>query len=228
MVSEEQNEQTSQALIPAVDDPELARLARLGSWLAASEARDPTPREQGMAAALRLSLAQELGLPLRAASLISFVKGRLVVHVELMRALAHQAGYRIERVEESADSCTAAVIREADGRELGRATFTIEQAKRANLVKSGGAYETYPERMLWARAAGFAMRDTIPHVVLGLLTSDEGAEIRGGYADIEGEVIAVDELAEREPEDVASASEKPGAEASTVQSPEKVPEEAKA
>jgi hypothetical protein len=186
--------QPTRTLVPARDDPEIQRIARLGQWLAAAEQPDPTPQEQGAAAALRLWLAQELGLPLRAASELSIVRGRLVVSVQLLRALARQAGYRVERIELTDDSCTAAVIRDHDGRELGRSTFTIEDAQRANLIKPRGGWETYPQRMLWARAAGWAIKDTIPEVALGLVLHEEADEIRGGYADVEGEAIPVDEL----------------------------------
>ncbi|HKE79032.1 MAG TPA: hypothetical protein VKB54_06975 [Solirubrobacteraceae bacterium] len=193
-MSTTEQQQKSQALIPARDDADIQRIARLGQWLAASEQRDPTPAEQGAAAALRLWLAQELGLPLRAASELSMVKGRLVVSVQLLRALARQAGYRVERVELDDEHCTAAVIRADNGAELGRATFTIDDARRANLIKDRGAWETYPQRMLWARAAGWAIKDTIPEVALGLVLHEEADEIRGGYGVIDAEAIPVDEL----------------------------------
>jgi hypothetical protein len=153
-----------------------------------------------MAAAIRLVLAQELGLPMRAASQLSIVKGRLVVGVELLRALAVRAGYRIERVDISDESCTVAVIDErgAEPREMGRSTFTMDDAKRAGLVRGGGAYETHPQRMLWARAAGYAMRDYIPEVTMGLVTTDEAVELRTAY-DLEAEAIEIDELAPEYP-----------------------------
>jgi hypothetical protein len=190
--------QQAKAIVPARDDAQIQRIARLGQWLAASEQPDPTPQEQGAAAALRLWLAQELGLPLRAASELSIVRGRLVVSVQLLRALARQAGYRVERVELTDALCTAAVIREADGAELGRSTFTMEDAERANLIKPRGGWETYPQRMLWARAAGWAIKDTIPEVALGLVLHEEADEIRGGYGVIDAEAIPVDELQDEE------------------------------
>jgi hypothetical protein len=212
-VSEQQQEQQrTKAVVPARDDPDIQRIARLGQWLAASEQRDPSPAEQGAAAALRLWLAQELGLPLRAASELSIVRGRLVVSVQLLRALARQAGYRVDRVELTDESCTAAVIDQDTGKELGRSTFTMADADRAGLIKERGGWQTYPQRMLWARAAGWAIKDTIPEVALGLVLHEEADEVRGGYGVIEAEAIPVDELEQdetpepTEPEPAAAAS----------------------
>lgn len=178
---------------PAPYDPELARMARLGLWLAASEKPDPDAKDKGAAAALRLMLARELGLPLRAASELAIIRGRLVISSQLLRALAHREGYRVVRVAGDAESCTAAVL-DRDGQELGRATYTREQARAAGLVKQGGAWTMYPERMLWARAAAWAIRDTIPEVALGLV-AHEGIAADGLPAD---EEVVIDHDPEEE------------------------------
>jgi len=152
-------------------DPDVDRLARLGTWLAAAETGGDSAKVLGMAAALRLYYARELGLPPFAAAELSIVKGRLVVSAQLLRALARKAGYRVERFAESDDAVTARVMDGAT--ELGRATFTMEEARRAGLVKERGAWATYPRRMLWARASTYAVRDVIPDVALGLYEASE-------------------------------------------------------
>jgi hypothetical protein len=186
------DEQAKPPALPAQDDTEIQRAMRLGQWLAASEMPDGEkgPREHGMAAALRIWYATELGLPQRAASELSVIKGRLVVSVQLMRALARQAGYEIKRLELDDQHCMAAVY-DRHGKEIGRSTFTIEDAKRAGLVRDRSGWQTYPQRMLWARAAGWAMRDAIPDVVLGLVLQEEANEIAGEV--LEGEAFEVDE-----------------------------------
>jgi len=191
-MAETTQEVATRPQLDAAQDTELARYARLGRWLAASETRDPSAEERGMAAALRLALAAELGLPMRAASQLAIVNGRLVVGIELLRAIAiRDFGYRVERVDSSDKACTAVIYdeRHEPRRELGRTTFTIEDARRAKLVRSGGAYETHPERMLWARAAGFALKDYAPEVTMGLLTSEEAAELHAGYVEGEADEI---------------------------------------
>lgn len=159
-------------------DPEYDRLARLGEWLAAAEGK-PGDRQAGMAAALRLFYTRELQLPPFAVAELSIIAGRLVVSADLLRALAQKAGYQVVRVEQSPTHCVAAVLDAATGEELGRAAFSIQDAQQAGLIKDKSAWKTYPQRMLWHRAAKYAITDTIPAVALGLLTEDEAVEIAG-------------------------------------------------
>jgi hypothetical protein len=148
----------------------------MGQWLAAAEAQGRDPQSKGMAAALRLAFARELGLPLTAASELHVIDGRLTLGALLLRALAERKGYRVKPEEWSAASCTAVICDEA-GQELGRSTYTIEMAKQAGLVKDRGGYVKTPERMMWARAATNAIRDYAPEVAVGLLVSEEIAEL---------------------------------------------------
>ena len=161
-------------------DPEIDRLVRVGRMLAASESGSTSPQALEMAAALRLILAREAGLPLLAASELSVIKGRLVAGAKLIRALASKAGYRVVRVESDAEHCVAAVISKETGEELGRSAFTFEEAKKAGLVKDKGGYQTYPERMLWARASKRAVDDFAPEVSLGLIALEEAEEFVAG------------------------------------------------
>lgn len=55
--------------------------------------------------------------------------------------------------------------------------FTIDQARRAGLIKTGGNYDKHPERMLKARAKGFAIKDVFPDVLRGMSI----AEIRDEF-----------------------------------------------
>jgi hypothetical protein len=171
--------------LPAVRAPSnLDDYARLGTWLALAESGSENERAKGAAAALRLYYAHELGLSVLAASELSVIRGRLVVGAKLLRARALDAGYRVERVESSDRSCTARLIDKATGEIIGETTYTIEQARRAGIVKDKGAWVTYPERMLWARASKFVLDDYAPHVSLGMLEEDEAREV------IDGEVLA--------------------------------------
>lgn len=68
------------------------------------------------------------------------------------------------------------------------ARFSMEDAKRANLIKSGSGWEKYPANMLRARAIGFAADMVFPDVLGGLKRSDElGAEIDANGNVIDGE-----------------------------------------
>lgn len=154
-------------------DPEMDRLARLGAWLAASEVQNPTPSQLGAAAALRIYLAGELGLPITAASELSFIKGRLNVGAHLQRYLAYQAGLLVVKADSSDEACTAILVDRHTGEELGRTTFTIEQARRRGSVREGGGYTRNPDRMLWARATTEVLKDYAPHVQFTLGVVDE-------------------------------------------------------
>jgi hypothetical protein len=132
-----------------------------------------------------------------AAAELSVIKGRLFVGAKLLRALAVKRGYRVVRLESTAELCTALLIRWETGEEIGRTTYTIEEARTAGLIRDSSAWKTHPARMLWARASKFVLDDYAPEVTLGIYTEEEGAEIEpklfGGpvYVPDDGVVIDV-------------------------------------
>jgi len=158
----------------SVDITSLDTAARLGMWLAAAESGSKDPKALGMAAALRIAYAGSLGLPAHAASEVYIIKGNLTLSSKMLRALAHQHGIRVLRVDETAESCTAAVV-DAHGVELGRTTFTLAQAKRMGL--GGTNWSNNPDRMLWARASKRALDDFAPWVTVGVLIADEVQDV---------------------------------------------------
>lgn len=83
------------------------------------------------------------------------------------------------------DSCTVTMWRK-DGFKFA-VTFTMADARRADLVKAGGAWETYPANMLRWRALGFAADQVFPDVLGGMKRSDEfGAAVTEDGEIIEG------------------------------------------
>ncbi len=165
----------------------------LGWWLSLSESGSQDAQARGGAAALRLYYVTQLGLPLWAVRELSLISGKLVVSARLLRALANRAGLLIERVDSSDEACTAVLVRAGSGEVLGSSTFTIEDARRAGLIRAGSAWQTYPARMLWARASSHVLTDYAPEVVLGMQTEDEARE---AYA-LEAEPIGVDTYTRR-------------------------------
>ena len=174
---------------------DLDSVARLGLWLAAAESKSEDPKAKGMAAALRIAYAERLGLPAHAAQEIHLIGGNLTLSAKLCRALAHEHGLRVIRVEETKDSCTAAVVEIASGRELGRTTFTLAEANQMGLPqRPGKAWAQTPARMLWARASTRVLDDFAPWVTVGVL-SEEQAE------DWTGEPVRVEDAEVIPPED---------------------------
>lgn len=153
---------------------DLDHSARLGMWLAAAESNSNDPKAKGMAAALRIEYARLLDLPPHAAQEIHVIKGNLTLSAKLCRALAHNHGLRVTKVEETATSCTAAVIDARTGKELGRYTYTLEMAKKAGL--SGDNWTKIPDRMMWARASKRVLDDFAPWVTTGIASSEEMEE----------------------------------------------------
>lgn len=170
MTTETETPSTQLATIAAAPN-ELDQVARLGLWLAAAESNSNDPKARGMAAALRIAYAQSLGLPAHAASEIHLIRGNLTLSAKLCRALAKQHGVRVVAIDETADSCTAAVVEIATGRELGRRTYTLAMAKARGL--SGDNWTKNPDRMLWARASKRALDDFAPWVTVGVLSQEE-------------------------------------------------------
>jgi hypothetical protein len=192
---------------PSTTDVELRRIARLGSWLAAVEGHALNDAMAGASAAYRIWIAEALDLGPAAASDLHVIDKRVSISAALLRALAERDGYRVSCEHVDDESCTAAIWR--DGRELGRASFTMDDAKRAGLASKKN-WQSYPQRMLWARASTFAVRDFAPGVALGLRTTEEmGADVvdepapthPGAYdepfvEDAEFEAVTPDELGE--------------------------------
>jgi len=156
---------------------ELDRFARLGTWLAALESGKQDANSAGAAAALRFYYADELELPATAVAEITVIKGKLFIGAQLLRALAERAGYKVARLELTEETCTAILTSKDTGEELGRTTFTMNDAKRAGLIRDGSAWKTHPARMLWARASTLVIRDFAPAVSLGMYSTDEIAEV---------------------------------------------------
>ncbi len=151
----------------------------LGHWLGLAEGGDNATPAQQAAGALRLYFLHQMDLPLWAAPELTMLRGKLFMSAALLRYLADRSGYRIIRTESSEESCTASVVHKRTGETIGSSTFTIQEAKRAGLIRTGSAWQTYPARMLWARASTFAIRDHLPEVGIGLGAEDERFEIIG-------------------------------------------------
>ena len=158
--------------IPAVVTP-VAELAAWGDLAKKSGVVPPsTSREQAMAI---VQTGRELGLqPFQSLRSMSFIGGRLTMSVQLQLALARRQGVRVESIEETGDSCCVTLGR---GDERIACTYTLEDARKAGLVKPGGAWEKYGRQMLRWRAIGDTLRLIAPDLVMGLLDPIEAESI---------------------------------------------------
>lgn len=133
----------------------------------------------------------ELGLTLTASfEFITVIQGKPTLSPRGALALVQQSGLlESMKIEETKDAkgapaaCTVYMKRKG-GFEY-TAGFSMDDAKRAGLVKSGGAWEMYPANMLRWRAVGYAIDMVFPDVVGGMKRADEF----GATVDTSGNVI---------------------------------------
>ena len=103
-----------------------------------------------------------------------FIKNRPSLSAQGMAALVLRSGLAeyFEPTECSDESATY-VTKRKNGRQEHSATFTIEDARRAQLVVKGGQWEKYPGQMCKARACAFLARDIYPDLLAGVYDPDE-------------------------------------------------------
>lgn len=123
--------------------------------------------------------ARELGIPPMQAlnGGLNIINGKVEVSAGMMSALIRRAGHTIGTKEETPTKCTLYGKRIDNGQEE-EASFTLEEAKAAGLIKSGGAWTKCPPDMLWNRALSRLKRRLFSDVI--------------GVGYIQGEVSGVD------------------------------------
>jgi hypothetical protein len=93
--------------------------------------------------------------------------------------------------------CT--VIRK--GHEPHSKSFTMQDAERAGLLKKGGVWSAYPERMLQMRARSLALRDKFADALRGLriaeIEQDDEKVIEGEIVNVTSPTSQVDKLKEQ-------------------------------
>ena len=164
---------------PAVPDPQPSGGAmellevELRRAQAIARAKDALPRsyrENPGAVLLADQWARSRGIDtLTAIQSVSFVDGKPIVDAAMQRALAERAGYEV-RVFPGDTEATVVILK--GGAELGRETFTLEDAKRQGLTGKQ-TWQRTPRNMLVARATTNALKFHAPSVLLGLATEDD-------------------------------------------------------
>jgi len=93
----------------------------------------------------------------------SNIGGKITMSAELMNSLIRRAGHKLKI--EQCDNVACIIIGErADTKETATVSFTLEEARKAGLVKSGGAWEKYTSDMLFARCLSRLRRRLFPDV----------------------------------------------------------------
>jgi hypothetical protein len=126
---------------------------------------------------LAVQLGSELGLaPMQSIQNIAVIGSRPAVFGDAMLALV-QAHPDCMDVIESEEDGTAVCTVKRRGRTPVVRRFSVEDAKLAKLWGKPGPWQQYPARMCQMRARGFALRDSFPDVLKGLITAEEARDI---------------------------------------------------
>lgn len=155
---------------------------RLGTAIckAGMAPRDMNTPEKCMIAIMR---GMEVGLtPMQALDKIAVVNGRPTIWGDGAMALVRGSGlceFVREEIEGSGDARVAVCETKRRGEaDAVRRTFSVAEAKEANLWGKAGPWKQFPARMLQMRARAFALRDTFADVLGGLYLREEIEENR--------------------------------------------------
>ncbi len=124
--------------------------------------------------------ARELGIPPCQAlnGGINIINGKAEISARMMSALIRKAGHEI-RIKESTENLCVLVGTRKDTGESQEASFSLEEAQRAGLVKIGGGWAKWPKDMCFARALSRLARQLFSDVI--------------GIGYVEGEIMATDQ-----------------------------------
>jgi hypothetical protein len=130
---------------------------------------------------LAIQHGAEIGLsPMQALQSICVVNGKPSIYGDAAKAVCLGSAV-CEYVTETIDGDGDAMVATCTAKRRGHPepvvfSFSVADAKRADLWGKGGPWKQYPRRMLQLRARGFALRDAFPDVLRGLITSEEAAD----------------------------------------------------
>jgi hypothetical protein len=121
-------------------------------------------------------LGDELGLsPLSALRSIYIISGTPALYARTMVALAMSHGHEVW-TESSADREVIVCGRRKGSEHVERSSWTIDRARKAGYTNNK-KYDSDPQAMLWAKAAGEIARKIAPDVLAGVPHSVEDLEL---------------------------------------------------
>jgi hypothetical protein len=160
----------------ALEERQLGLLERQAGMVARSSLAPPALRGKPADVLLVGMTGRDLGLGLPTAlQQIDVISGRPVLSARLCGAKATQSGAVWWFEESSSERCTVAGHRRGQPTRVQRITWTIEDAKRANLA-SKDVWKQHPAAMLRARAVKAWVMAVCPEALLGLDMSATPAE----------------------------------------------------
>jgi hypothetical protein len=135
--------------------------------------------------------ARELGIPAMQAlnGGLNIIQGKVEISARMMSALIRKAGHHIKVKECSETQCILEGRRSDTGESL-TSSFSVAEAQKAGLVKTGGGWTKFPKDMCFARALSRLARQLFSDVI--------------GIGYIEGEISQVTEIKASEVQQIIS------------------------
>lgn len=138
-----------------------------------------------------IQMGLEIGLaPMQALQSIAVINGRPSVWGDAALALCVAAPGFVDIQETVTDGVATCTVKRAGRTDVVR-TFSMEDAKRAQLTEKPGPWKQYPNRMLQMRARAFALRDAFPDALRGVSFREEVEDIP---KQVEARVVATSDL----------------------------------
>lgn len=158
----------------------------------------------------------ELGVgPMQALQGIAVINGRPSVWGDLALAVCQSKPDFEDIIEAiSPDGFEAKCTVKRKGRTPTARTFSMDDAKKANLLGKPGPWQQYPRRMLQMRARAFALRDCFADALKGISIREEAADYQTPSKEpkqVTGIVMPDEPEAPAQPETTEPKEEKNGA-----------------
>ena len=156
-----------------------SKIKEISEWAKIAKNAGMLPNNMNAYQAMAIiATGMEMGLqPFQSLRMMSFIRGRLVMAVQLQLALAREkCGVKLVEVKDGDDFCEVTLAR---GDEKVTTKFTVEDAKKAGLINPDpkkyreSNWGKYQRQMLRWRAIGDALRLIAPDLVFGLLSPEE-------------------------------------------------------
>ena len=144
---------------------------------------------------------RELGIgPMMALRYVQMVKGNPTLSAEYKRARVLAAGHEFDIVDWTLTMCRVSGRRRGSTKPPLVITYTMDDAKRARLIRADSAWTTRPRRMLLARAGTDLCDALFADVTLGLPTTElleagTDADAYAAYGETAGQAAAETETA---------------------------------
>jgi hypothetical protein len=154
----------------------------LAKFIGGTEFVPRTYRNNPAAMTAAILYGDEIGFgPMQSLNSVVMVEGSPSLYAKAQRALVLAAGHSIWPEELTTTRCTWAAHRRGEADKISRVSWTMEDARRANLA-GRKAYREYPRQMLSARSSAELCGAIFSDVTAGLPAFEE---FDGGVADVD-------------------------------------------